>query len=201
MTQRPLDNLELIRKVLGADYVEHKIVGLVLEEDYVTEKSKAHLELTDANGENRYAIDGAGVGMVDALTDALITRFSPEYQSLNSIEFTGFSVGAQFDTKKHHSGSDAVGHVSLEVRNSEGRAFTFSDSSRSVATSAARAVLAAVEYFVNAERAIIMLYRAWQDAKDRDRPDLVGRYTGELSEVVKSTSYTEVIEKIRRELG
>lgn len=200
MTKRPLDNLDLIKKVLGADYIEHKIVGLVLEEDYEQEKSKVRLEVADSDGEHRYAMEGEGVGLVDALTHALTARFAPEYQSLESIEFTGFSVAAQFDTKKQRSGSDAVGHVSLDVCNSEGRQFTFSDSSRSVATSAARAVLAAVEYFVNAERAYITLYRALQDAQDRDRPDLVGRYTRELSEVVKSTSYTEVIEKIRREL-
>lgn len=205
MTKRPLDNLDLIKKVLGADYVEHKIVGLLLEEDYEQEKSKVRLEVAldspSGGGEKRYTMEGEGVGLVDALTNALTKRFAPEYQSLDSIEFTGFSVSAQFDTKKQRSGSDAVGNVSLEVRSSEGRQFTFSDSSRSVATSAARAVLAAVEYFVNAERAYITLYRALQDAKDRDRPDLVGRYTRELSEVVKSTSYTEVIEKIRKELG
>jgi hypothetical protein len=200
MTKRPLDNLDLIKKVLGADYVEHQIVGLILEEDYEQHKSKVRLGLANSDGEKRYEIEGEGVGLVDALTHALTTRFSPEYQSLKSIEFTGFSVGAQFDTKKDPTGSDAIGNVSLEVRNSEGRQFTFSDSSRSVATSAARAVLAAVEYFVNAERAYITLYRALKDAKDRDRPDLVGRYTRELSEVVKSTSYTEVIEKIRKEL-
>lgn len=200
MTKRPLDNLDLIKKVLGADYVEHQIVGLVLEEDFEGKKSKVRVEVADSDGNNRYAMEGEGVGMIDALTHALTSRFAPEYQSLESIQFTGFTVGAQFDTKKEHTGSDAIGNVSLEVRNSEGRQFTFTDSSRSVVTSAARAVLAAVEYFVNAERAYIMLYRALQDAKDRDRPDLVGRYTRELSEVVKSTSYTEVIEKIRKEV-
>ena len=35
----------------------------------------------------------------------------------------------------------------------------------------------------------------------RGRSDLVARYTGELAEVVKSTSYAEVIENLRKELG
>ena len=64
-----------------------------------------------------------------------------------------------------------------------------------------RTVIAAVEYFVNAERAFITLYRSRQDARERNRDDLVTRYTEELAEVVKSTSYAEVIESIRREIG
>ena len=62
------------------------------------------------------------------------------------------------------------------------------------------AVIAAVEYFVNAERAFITLYRSRQDARERNRDDLVTRYTEELAEVVESTSYAEVIETIKREL-
>jgi hypothetical protein len=200
MTKRPDMNLELIRRVLGADYVEHQIVGLALEEDFEREKSRVKIDLADSDGQHRGTVEGEGVGLVDALTHALHKRFAPEYRSLDSIEFTGFSVSAKFDTKNRRTGSDAVGEVSLEVRNSEGEAFEFADASRSIATSAARAVLAAIEYFVNAERAYITVYRALQDAKDRDRPDLIARYTRELAEIVKSTSYTEVIERIRKEL-
>ena len=199
MTERPFDNLDTIRRVLGADYVEHKIERLVLEEDFATGRSTIRLHL--AAGEARHVVEGDGVGLVDALTNGLSRRFSPEYQSLGTIEFSGFEVKAKFDTKKVQSGSDAVGEVSLEVRNSEGARFHFVDTSRSIASSTARAVLAAVEYLINAERAYITLYKALKDAKDRDRTDLVTRYTRELAEVVKSTSYTEVIDKIRRELA
>ena len=68
-------------------------------------------------------------------------------------------------------------------------------------SSAARAALASVEYFVNAERAFITLYKSRQDAQERQRHDLVTRYTSEMAEVVKSTSYAEVIENIKREIG
>lgn len=67
--------------------------------------------------------------------------------------------------------------------------------------SATRAVLAMVDHFVNSERAFVTLYNARQDAQQRGRVDLVGRFTAELAEVVKSTSYTEVIARMQRELG
>ncbi|MCA9547300.1 MAG: hypothetical protein KC613_23015, partial [Myxococcales bacterium] len=55
------------------------------------------------------------------------------------------------------------------------------------------------EYFVNSERAFVMLHRALLDAKGRHRADLVEQYTSKLAELVNSTSYSEVIQKIREE--
>lgn len=201
MTKRPHDNLEIIKRALGHDYMEHEIERLGYEEEFETGNSKVRLELVPTEGGDGFAVEGEGVGVVDATLHALCSRFAPEYHSLESIQFVGFEVTAKLDTKQGHAGSDAVGEVNLDVRNSEGKQFHFADSSRSVVSSATRAVLAAIEYFVNAERAYITLYRALKDARERDRHDLVTRYTRELAEVVKSTSYTEVIDRIRKELG
>ena len=102
--------------------------------------------------------------------------------------------------KNKKVGVDSMGRVTLGVLNSEGKLFEFHDESRSISRSSARAVLAAVEYFVNAERAFITLHRARMDAKERRRDDLITRYTRELAEVVKSTSFTEVIESMKKDL-
>ena len=105
------------------------------------------------------------------------------------------------ESKKAQAGVDAVGRVTLDVTNSEGRHFSFTDASRSVTTSTARAVLACVQYFVNAERAFLTLHNARRDALARGREDLVARYTAEMAEVVEATSYAEVIANIRKELS
>ncbi len=200
VTKRPLENLDLIKRVLGSEYLELSIRRLHVEEDLASEITKVVVETSDENGQAP-RLDGEGCGLVDALYGALLRRYGPEYQSLQSIELTNFDVSARFETKTEHAGVDAVGEVSVDIRNSEGRIFTFSDASRSITSSTARAVLVAVEYFMNAERAFITLYRSLKDAQERGREDLVTRYTRELAEVVKSTSYAEVIENIRRELG
>ena len=199
MTRRPPTNLELIRRVLGSEYLNLQVVHLTLEEESETGASRVKIA-TVQNGTS-LTVEGEGVGLVDALIAGLFRRYEIEYQSLRSIELVSFQVHARFDTKKRRAGGDAICEVTLDVKNSEGTVFTFSDSSRSVAMSSARAVIAAVEYFVNAERAFITLYRSRQDARARSRDDLVTRYTEELAEVVKSTSYAEVIENIKRELG
>ena len=187
----------LIRKVLGANFLELKLSRLSFEEADHTTICKVHL----LEGEQPVEVEGKGVGVVDAIFNGLLDRYAREYQSLKTIALIGFHVAADMETKKAQAGVDAVGRVTLEITNSEGRHFTFSDKSRSVTISIARAVIQNVQYFINAERAFLTLYNARRDALARGREDLVSRYTAELAQVVESTSYAEVIENIRKELG
>lgn len=198
MTITPPDNLELIKRVLGSDYLELRLDRLQVEEQA---EGGVKVRVTVVDGAP-VEVEGQGVGLVDALYNALLGRFAIEYRSLESITLAGFRVDADVETtKKGKAGVDAVGKVTIDVINSEGRRFTFSDASRSVTASVARAILAVVQYFVNAERAFITLHKARKDALDRSRPDLVARFTAELAEVVESTSYAEVIETIKKETG
>ncbi len=188
---------ELIRRILGDGYIELRLAKLATEE--VPElAARVSVEVTERGAP--LTIEGEGVGPLDALWGALIGRYAREYQSLKSLQLAGFSVSAAIESKRRKAGLDALGKVEVAVINSEGRRFLFIDESRSVMASAARAVIAVVEYFVNAERAFVTLSHARKDAIARGRQDLVTRYTAELAEVVKSTSYAEVIEALRREL-
>ena len=198
VTQAPQEHQPLIRRILGANYLELSLSRLRVDE----EPDVATVVKVSVNEAGQpVEVDGRGVGVVDALFAGLLGRYAVEYTSLRSIDFAGFSVSADLDTKKNKTGLDAVGTVTIDVTNSEGRRFTFSDASRSVTASTARAVLAVVQYFVNSERAFITLYNARKDAISRGRDDLLSRYTAELSEVVESTSYTSVIEGFRKERG
>lgn len=187
----------LIRRVLGANFLELKLGRIAIEE--IDGTSSAHLTVLE--GEQSVELAGKGVGAVDAVHAAMLDRYGREYQSLTTIEVCGFQVAADVATKQAHTGVDAVARVLLDVTNSEGSEFTFTDASRSVMTSTARVVIAMVQYFVNAERAFVTLHNARRDALARGREDLVSRYTAEMAEVVESTSYAEVIENIRKELA
>ncbi len=194
----PAETVDLIRRILGDGYLELRLARLSSEE--VPElASRVTVEVTERGQPS--TIEGEGVGPVDALWGALVGRYAREYQSLKSITLAGFTVSAAIESKRRKAGLDALANVEIAVMNSEGRRFVFSDESRSVTASAARALIAVVEYFVNAERAFVTLSHARKDALARGRHDLVTRYTAELSEVVKSTSYAEVIESLRRELN
>jgi hypothetical protein len=195
VTQPPHE--PLIRKVLGANFLELKLRRLeITEQDHTTE-----IKVTLLEGEQPAELEGKGVGVLDALFTGLIDRYGREYQSLKTIELIGFKVAADIETtKKQQTGVDAVGRVTIDMRNSEGHHFSFSDASRSVTISITRATLAIVQFFINAERAFLTLHNARRDASARGREDLVARYTAEMAQVVESTSYAEVIENIRKEL-
>ena len=188
---------QLIRRVLGTNFLELKLSRLVIEEAGAT----STVRLTVLEGEHSHEVEGKGVGVVDAVHAALLDRYAREYQSLKTIQLSEYHVDADIETKKAQAGVDAIARVTLDVTNSEGRHFTFSDASRSVTSSSARTVLAMVQYFVNAERAFVTLYNARRDALARGREDLVSRYTAEMAAVDESTSYAEVIVNIRKELA
>jgi hypothetical protein len=183
--------------VLGANVVDLKLHRLAIEEI----DGGSRVKLAVSEGEQVVEVEGHGVGLVDALFAGLLDRYAREYQSLHTIQLTGFQVAADIGTKQAQAGVDAVARVTLDVTNSEGLIFSFSDASRSVTSSTARAVLAMVSYFVNAERAFLTLHNARRDALARGREDLVSRYTAEMAAVVESTSYAEVIANIRKEMG
>ena len=193
-----LEHEPLIRRVLGTNYLQLAMSKLVVEED-PNDGSRVKAVITE--GSESVEVAGKGVGVVDALWDALLSRYAREYQSLKTIQLAGFQVAADMQSKKAQAGVDAVGRVTLDVTNSEGRHFTFTDASRSVTTSTAKSVLACVQYFVNAERAFLTLHNARRDALARGREDLVARYTAEMAEVVEATSSAEVIANIRKELS
>lgn len=187
----------LIRRVLGSNFLQLELVKLRIEEEV---GQGASVKVQCKEGELVVDVEGKGVGVVDALYSAMLGRYAREYQSLKTIVLSGFVVSADMESKKAQAGVDAVGRVTLDVVNSEGRHFTFTDASRSMISSTARAVIAAVQYFVNAERAFLTLHNARRDALARGREDLVARYTAEMSEVVEATSYAEVIANIRKQL-
>ncbi len=187
----------LIRRVLGVNYLELTLLRLIVDE---TPEQQVSVKLSVSERGTPVEVEGSGVGLVDAVYAALLGRYGREYQSLYSIQVVEFTVAAELATKHGKVGVDAVAKVEIDVVNSEGRRFAFADSSRSMTTSSARAVLSMVQYFVNAERAFITLDHARRDAASRGREDLVSRYTAEMAEVVESTSYAEVIDAIRKRL-
>lgn len=188
----------MIRRVLGDSYLALSFTELGVIERPNEGSTMATIAVKE--GEISAPVQGQGVGLVDAIFHALQGRYAREYQSLNSISVVSFAVSTAIESGNGMR-TDAMCTVTIDVTNSMGRTFTFQDSSRSMTVSATRAVLAMVEHFVNSERAFVTLYNARKDATARGRVDLVERFTAELAEVVKSTSYTEVIERMQRDLA
>jgi hypothetical protein len=188
----------LAREILRDNYVHFALerVELVEDKDGVVTKAV----LTRSGAGDVLEVDGRGVGLLDAFFEGVMRRFADEYPSLRTIAVSDFRVGSGFDGAQGRR-SDAVAVATLRVRNSEGVEFQFERRTPSVTRSSVRVALDALTFFINSERAYVQLHLALKDAKDRRRSDLVEKYRSQMAVLVSATSYSEVIEKLRRDGG
>jgi hypothetical protein len=192
---------KLMRELLGDNYTHLHVNRVLIEEDLEKKTTAINCEVTDETTSESFVIAGKGVGLINAFFQGMVDRFASEYPSLKTVRFSSFSVQAHLDTKQDFAGTDSEGEVTLQLLNSEGKLFRFTHSSRSVIGAAIITTLLGLEYFINSERAFVSMYHALKDARERNRSDLMQRYTDTLALLVKNTSYSEVISKIRTEIG
>lgn len=192
--------LDRIKDVLKEEFLSAEIIDYQLTER-VAEHTPCEvvIRLRHSNDEAVQTIKGTGVGMVDAVYHGLMAHYAQTYESLQTIQITQFGVTTKMETSEE-KGFDAVGVVSLTLANSEGNTFEFEQQGRSVVAATIEITVEALEFFVNSERAFKRIYRALCDAKARNRADLVQAFTGTLAQLVNTTSYAQVIERIKSEM-
>ena len=193
MKQQQLETL--VREILGEDYASLHIKKYMLTEDISNQQAQIACALYFVNQDAHRGVDGQGVGMIDALFKGLKGTLSSEYPSLEHINFIDFAISGDFASGREDARSDAAGHVRLVVENSSGRRFKFEDRSQSISASSVAVVVNCVEHFINAETAVLRVFDWIDDAKARDRQDLVDKYVQRLSDLVKNASYSESIER------
>ena len=192
--------LALVKQILKDDYLSLTVADYEISEPVIRDgPCRAVVTLRDPRGEMR-TIMGEGVGVVDALYHGMLGHYALEFGSLNTIQLSGFTVRGEMDTSRDKKGSDAVSVVTVTVSNSSGHSFDFERSGRSMVAAALAAVVEAIDFFINSERAFISAYHAVCDARERGRGDLVQDFTHQLSQLVATTSYTEVIKRIQDEV-
>ena len=109
----PDDNSELIRRILGPNYLELRLTRLQTEE---VPELAARIVVEVAENGAAATIEGEGVGPIDALWGVLVGRYAREYQSLKSLELAGFTVSAAIESKRRRAGLDALARVELAPR-------------------------------------------------------------------------------------
>jgi hypothetical protein len=191
----------LVHETLDGDVLDLRAQRIEFEEMPGENSCRVCIYLHATGGDAPQKIEGEGVGLVDAVFHAVRDNQAIDYPSLKHIFFDDFVVTSDIEkTRLRNPGSDAVGTVALIIRNAEGRLFRFTDASRSTTASTANVVLRAVSHFVNAERAVRTIVGAIEEARRRNRGELVESYTMKLSELVKHVSYADVVRDARAKL-
>ncbi len=197
MDHRQIKAQEIMKETLGEDYLSLRFVSFqCLEADDEEKASHIVAKILRSDQEEPIALEGNGVGSLDAFFLALRERFGREFPSVNAIVFSSIKAQNVADSTLNRS-TDAEAEVHLRIRNSYDDEIEFVNRSRSLLRAALEGLLQSVEYFVNSERTYIKLYKVLEHYKKEGRSDLIDKYTSLLSIMVRNTSYAEVIELIK----
>lgn len=186
-----------MRDVLGDDFLTLSVPQYELRENFDDDFCVVTCTVVENPSKHTFSLEGKGVGMLDAFFHALAARYTDEHPSLETIRFSSFLVRGLMGDASDSAASDAKAEAIVGVTNSSGVEFQFGAVSPSVSHSSIEAMLAAVEYFLNSERAYVRLYKALQHYKSSGRPELVAKYTELLSAMVRNTSYSSAVERIK----
>ncbi len=194
---RTLNELSnLTREVLGNDYLSIEVTRYTLTEDIAKGEAELVCQMVMVDQDRSRAVEGQGVGLIDALFAGLKDALVTDYPSLGHIHFVDFALSGDFNAAPDNTARTEVpGRVRLTIENTEGRTFDFEATSSSITASSVNAVVRGVEHFVNAERAVLRVLDWIEDARRRSRPDLADTYVRRLSELVQNASYSESIER------
>ena len=190
--------LSRMREVLQDDLLSLRVAGVRFEEHFDRGECSIACSVREEPAGQSISVEATGVGLIDAFFSGLCDRYADAHPSLGTLRFTGFQVTGLMGDSSNGSGSDAKADATITVTNSYGHTFEFGAITPSVAQSSMESVLAAVEYFVNSEKAYVQMVRALEHYRTEGRTDLVAKYTDLLTNMVRNTSYSEVIEQLRR---
>lgn len=201
MYEKQNQMISLMKEILQDDYLSLSVHTYTLNENLDLSSVDIHCRLSDQSDAS-FEVEGAGVGVIDALFDGLKKRMAEAHPSLNSIRFSEFSIEglvSRDDSPDTASKAEAVARVG--ILNSEGREFLFEAKAPSVSRAGIEATVMAAEYFINSERTYVRLHEILEHYRDEGRTDLVEKYTELMTRVVQNTSYSKVVERIRAQLA
>jgi len=181
---------KIIEKILGDSPTHFSINYFTIKENYDSTEVSCFFEEEEDEGEGKTKkFKFKTEGVINALFHGLLRVYCKKYPSLYNVEFSGFTVNADFDTKKTANGADSEALVILETRSKNRNTMIFRHQGRSINISAARVVFDAVEFYINCERASKKLKSLISEARSRDRYDIAEGYVSQLIEIVNITAF------------
>jgi len=189
--QQHIENI--IKEVLGAEYINLFITNFVLSENDEQQISNIFCDIKFSNEWKDEQIEGHGTGAVNALVNGMMKTFSQKFFSLEQVELDDFAVRVKFASNRRST--DAPVEIKLILRNKRNQRIYFHATSRSMVIAAVSVIRKAFEYLINAERAILQLREDIAYATLRNRQDLASKYTKQMTELVRILSYESAIKK------
>lgn len=176
-------NRSTMHEILSDDYKEVELSSVQVYEEIDNNQTSIMSELKI--GDEQYDINSSGKGSVDALWSGIssVIEDESEYEILEDVEFLGYRAEAEPIAEDLISTESEV-EVRLDMSKASGY-ITFHQKSHSVLEATLLCFTQVIEYLLNSEKAFKRTQELLESAKDRNRQDLVRKYTNTLSELTK----------------
>ena len=195
-TNKQQEMLATMKEILQEGYLHMAVRSYTVREDFEREgECRISCALVHHDSGEEFVLEGEGVGTIDAFFNGLKARLADDYPSLRDVAFSQFEIKGLLSADTRQT-TQAQAEATVGVLNSEGREFVFTATESSTSRAGMQATLEAVAYFVNSERTFVKIKEILEYYKAQGRSDLVVKYTGLMSEVVKNTSYSEVAARL-----
>lgn len=186
---------DLVKEILGDELVMFEADEIIIKESLKMDKTHITCDI-QYNGTG-LKVDGHGSGVVDALFNSISKALSKKYCSFEGIEFVDFLVSIDTNSRKKNSATDSYVRVDLEVRNSSKKIMHFAQESRSMISAAIKTTLAAIQYFLNCELAVIKTYEAIKKCEEHNVYQAKDKYVARMALLVENTSYEKTISRYK----
>lgn len=191
--------ISLMKEILQEDYVHMAVKSYHASESLEERTCRITCHLVQDDG-TELTVEGTGVGTIDAFFNGLRDRLADDYPSLKSILFSQFVIRGLISADHPDDPTKAEAEATVGILNSEGQEFIFKTVAPSVSRAGLQATVDSAAYFVNSEKTFVRLHEFLQHYRDEGRTDLVEKYTELMSRVVENTSYSEIVESIKKSL-
>lgn len=183
---------QLFEKILNNQKTKLEPLKITVDESWKSDFTTVDMQILYSKGEVSRQItisETQAKGFVDGVFKGCHSSFIKENPSLANIKLVDYKLKPSFKETKDKTGSDAKVEVNIMMEVKDHGLAEFTSTSRSILHSSMAATLSAFEFYINCESTFRKIKLILEDAKQRNRGDIVQSCISDLSRLTEVNTY------------
>ena len=181
--------------VLGKDKMTLKIDNLSFKE--LSPDGTSMVDFRAIMPTEKIQLSAQGDGIVDALCNSFIQHFKQYFFCLETIQFADFALKVRFKESQNPLKADAAAEIMLVLKTDKNKRLYFRFKSKSLVRGAAEVVREAMEFLINCELAVIVLYQIIENLEKEKKRHMADQYVFKMAEIIQITDFEKTINEIK----
>lgn len=183
---------KLFDRILPIQKIKLEPLVINVSETWQSDFTMVKLSYSISKGDDFNTVDAKeqeAKGFVDGIFKACFENLVGLAPSLSNVKLYDYQVKPKLKTNRSSSGADAKVSVNIIMEVKEHGLAEFSNASRSVLHSSFAAILEAFQFYVNCEKTFHKIQLVLEDAKQRNRGDIIQSCVSDLSKLTEVNTY------------